>query len=200
MNLPNKLTTLRIGLTGLFLVAALWHHPERNPVNDTIALALFIVAGITDILDGRIARSRGLVTDFGKLMDPLADKLLICSAFIAMTARGNIEAWMVIIVVARELAITGLRALAASKNVVLAAEAHGKHKTVTQIVAICAMLVMDCHGEWGAWSQWFFNLELFGMPWGRGFTELAKGGAVLFTLFSGATYMWRNRGIYLKDM
>ena len=200
MNLPNKLTTARVGLTGLFLIAVLWHHPDRNPVNDTIALVLFIIAGITDIADGRIARARGLITDFGKLMDPLADKLLICSAFIAMTSRGNIAAWMAIVIVARELAITGLRTLAASKHVVLAAEVHGKHKTLTQIIAISAMLVMDCHAEWGEWSQWFFNLELFGVPWGHGFTELAKWLAVILTILSGVTYMWRNREIYLKDM
>ena len=200
MNLPNKLTTARVGLTGLFLIAVLWHHPDRNPVNDTIALVLFIIAGITDIADGRIARARGLITDFGKLMDPLADKLLICSAFIAMTSRGNIAAWMAIVIVARELAITGLRTLAASKHVVLAAEVHGKHKTLTQIIAICAMLVMDCHNEWGAWSQWFFNIEVLGISWGRGFTELTKWLAVILTILSGGIYMWRNREIYLKDM
>ena len=134
MNLPNKLTVSRFALTALFL----WALFSPLPFNDTLALIFFCVAGFTDFLDGSIARRRGLVTNFGILMDPLADKVLICSAFIAFVesthlnpgAPVKVAAWMVIIIVARELAITGLRLLAASKNIVLAAEKFGKHKTI----------------------------------------------------------------------
>src|SRR3954464_8211748 len=112
------------------------------PYCETIALALFVAAGISDFLDGQIARRRNLITNFGILMDPLADKIMVCSAFISFVGLNWIAAWMVVIVVARELAITGLRLLAASRNVVLAAEAFGKHKTISQIVAIIAILVL----------------------------------------------------------
>ena len=102
---------------------------------------LFVAGGISDFLDGLIARRRKLITNFGILMDPLADKIMVCSAFIAFVGLNWMPAWMVVIIVARELAITGLRLLAASKNVVLAAEGYGKHKTISQIVAIIAILV-----------------------------------------------------------
>src|SRR3954462_10326395 len=109
---------------------------SRMPYHQTIALALFVAAGISYFLDGQIARRRNLITNFGVLMDPLADKILVCSAFIAFVGIHRIQAWMVVIVVARELAITGLRLLAASRQVVLGAEGFGKHKTISQITAI----------------------------------------------------------------
>src|SRR5215510_7496216 len=138
MNLPNKLTVSRFFLTGAFLAAMF----SRSPINDTLALVFFCLAGITDFLDGEIARRRKLITNFGILMDPLADKIMTCSAFIAYVesthlrpdAPVKVAAWMVVVIVARELAITGLRLLAASKNIVLAAERFGKHKTISQIV------------------------------------------------------------------
>ena len=114
MNLPNKLTLGRFVLTVLFLVIFF----SRTPFNETVALVLFVVASITDYYDGMIARRDKLITNFGILMDPLADKILVCSAFIAFVGRDLVPAWMVVIIVARELAITGLRLLAASKNVV----------------------------------------------------------------------------------
>ena len=129
MNLPNKLTLSRFVLTVAFLAAMFSHLPYR----ETLALVFFVAAGVSDFLDGQIARRRKLITNFGILMDPLADKIMVCSAFIAFIELEWIEAWMVVIVVARELAITGLRLLAASKNVVLAAERYGKHKTISQI-------------------------------------------------------------------
>src|SRR6516162_5497076 len=123
MNLPNKLTVSRFGLTVLFL----WAMFSKFTYNDTLALFFFCLAGVSDYLDGRIARDRKLITNFGILMDPLADKIMTCSAFIAFVQSTHqtphppvtVEAWMVIIIVARELAITGLRLLAASKHVVL---------------------------------------------------------------------------------
>ena len=129
MNLPNKLTVSRFALTVVFLWALVG--PWPGPFRSTLALFFFCFAGITDFLDGRIARSRKLITNFGILMDPLADKIMVCSAFVAFVesthlhpdAPVKVGAWMVVIIVARELTITGLRLLAASKNIVLAAEA-----------------------------------------------------------------------------
>src|SRR5580692_9010716 len=153
MNLPNKLTVSRFVLTALFLWALFC--PWQIPLRNTLALVFFCVAGFTDFLDGKIARSRGLITNFGILMDPLADKIMTCSAFIAFVESSRLNpdspvrvaAWMVIIIVARELTITGLRLLAASKNIVLAAENFGKHKTISQIAAIIALLVVDASAE-----------------------------------------------------
>src|SRR6478736_4936460 len=137
MNLPNKLTLSRFVLTVAFLIVMF----SRIRFHETVALLLFIAAGISDFLDGQIARRRKLITNFGILMDPLADKIMVCSAFIAFVDLKWMPSWMVVIIVARELAITGLRLLAASKNVVLAAEGYGKHKTITQITAILAIFI-----------------------------------------------------------
>ncbi|MBA4148245.1 MAG: CDP-diacylglycerol--glycerol-3-phosphate 3-phosphatidyltransferase [Verrucomicrobia bacterium] len=197
MNLPNKLTVSRLFLTGAFLAVLF----SNGPYHETIALVLFSLASLTDYFDGEIARKRNLITNFGILMDPLADKILICSAFIAFVERGWMPAWMVVIIVARELAITGLRLLAASKNVVLAAERYGKHKTISQIVAIIAILVAASYGEWGIIGENIFGLNLFGWgPWVIWFTAFAKWLAVSLTAFSGAMYLWRNSAIYLDDV
>jgi CDP-diacylglycerol---glycerol-3-phosphate 3-phosphatidyltransferase len=200
MNLPNKLTVSRFVLTAFFLCALFcpWPIPFRN----TLALFFFCVASITDFLDGKIARSRNLITNFGKLMDPLADKILTCSAFIAFVesthlhpdAPVKVDAWMVIIIVARELAITGLRLLAASKNVVLAAERFGKHKTISQIIAIIALLVIDAKMEWPSRLQNIFQ------GWSVAFTEIMLWLTVALTVASGVIYLWRNREIYLSDV
>ena len=212
MNLPNKLTASRFVLTALFL----WAMFSRSPVNDTLALVLFCLAGVTDFLDGEIARRRKLITSFGVLMDPLADKIMVCSAFIALVERHmnamragdlpvvfhlgqysvypKVEAWMVVIIVARELGITGLRMLAASKNVVLAAERYGKHKTISQIAAIIALLVMDAYGEWWPWLHDFFS------PWTPFFALAALWVTVLLTATSGVLYLWRNRELYLSEV
>jgi CDP-diacylglycerol--glycerol-3-phosphate 3-phosphatidyltransferase len=198
MNLPNKLTVSRFALTALFLWALFspltWHN--------TIALILFNAAGITDFLDGRIARSRKLITNFGILMDPLADKILVCSAFIALVesthlnpaARAKVAAWMVIVIVAREFSITGLRLLAAAKNVVLSAEKLGKHKAVSQIVAINALLLLDACAEWPTLLQKNF------LPWVPLFAEFMLWFTVALTAVSGALYLWRNRAIYMSEV
>lgn len=196
MNLPNKLTVSRFGLTIAFLLAIFGDFAFHQ----TVALGLFVVASLTDLFDGLIARRHKLITSFGILMDPLADKILTCSAFIAFVGEGYMAAWMVTIIVARELAITGLRLLAANKQVVLAAEGYGKHKTITQIVAIISVLVLMSYGQWGDPGQLVFGLTLFGKPWVEWFTQLAIGLAVLLTFVSGGMYLWKNRGIYLQDM
>ena len=196
MNLPNKLTVSRFALTLAFLVVMY----SQVRFHKTAALLLFSVASFTDFLDGSIARRRKLITNFGILMDPLADKILVCSAFIAFVGLGWMPAWMVVIVVARELAITGLRLLAASKNVVLAAEGYGKHKTISQIVAIIAILVVHSYQEWGAVGPAIFAFEVAGRPWCDWFMPLSIWVAVALTFWSGALYLWRNRELYLQDL
>jgi CDP-diacylglycerol--glycerol-3-phosphate 3-phosphatidyltransferase len=198
MNLPNKLTVSRFGLTVVFL----WAMFSSFTYSHTLALFFFCIAGVTDFLDGRIARSRNLITNFGILMDPLADKIMTCSAFVAFVesthmkpdAPVKVAAWMVVVIVSRELAITGLRLLAASKNIVLAAERFGKHKTISQIVAIIALLVVDAIPEWPVPMQNFF------VPWTPLFTKIMLWVTVVLTATSGVIYLWRNRKLYLDDM
>jgi CDP-diacylglycerol---glycerol-3-phosphate 3-phosphatidyltransferase len=190
MNLPNRLTVSRLVLTVAFLMAIFLPLAFR----ETIALFLFSAASITDYYDGKIARRRNQITDFGILMDPLADKILICSAFIAFVGQGIIPAWMVVIVVARELTITGLRLLAASKQLVLAAEKYGKHKTISQIVCILAILLANSYPHWGQWARFFFE------PWLHILVKVSMGVAVALTCFSGGVYLWRNRHLYLNEL
>jgi len=197
MNLPNKLTVSRFALTAAFLVAFFC---ESIPFNETVALVLFCLGGITDFLDGEIARRRKLITNFGILMDPLADKILVCSAFISFVERREtgIEAWMVVVIVGRELAITGLRLLAASKNQVLAAESLGKHKTISQITTIISILVLLSYSQWGSFGR-LFAFEVYDKPWIVWFVVITKWLTVLLTMFSGAMYLWRNRAVYLDE-
>lgn len=198
MNLPNKLTVSRFGLTALFL----WAKFSSFTYHNTLALFFFCLAGVTDFLDGRIARSRNLITNFGILMDPLADKIMTCSAFVAFVesthdnpiAPVKVAAWMVVVIVARELAITGLRLLAVSKNIVLAAERFGKHKTISQIVAIIALLVVDAENEWPEPLRNLFA------PWAFTFAKIMLWITVVLTAASGVIYLWRNRKLYLDDM
>jgi CDP-diacylglycerol---glycerol-3-phosphate 3-phosphatidyltransferase len=196
MNLPNKLTISRLVLTVAFLVVIF----SGVKFHETVALVLFAAAGISDYLDGEIARRRKLITNFGVLMDPLADKMMVCSAFIAFVGVGWLPAWMAVVVVARELAITGLRLLAAAKNVVLAAERFGKDKTISQIVAIIAILVWAGYDQWGAPGRFVFGGQLFGHPWVWWFAELAKWVAVVLTFTSGWLYLWKNRALYMDDL
>ena len=202
MNLPNKLTVSRLILTAFFLVALLWEFPEHGHEGAhwhfTVALLFFVAASLTDLFDGIIARRQNLITDFGKLMDPLADKVLICSAFIAFIELDWMPAWMVILIVARELAITGLRLLAASKNLVLAAERQGKNKTISQITAIIALLVTNSHDDWGIVGQ-LFAFEIVGHAGAWGVAEITKWVAVGRTALSGFLYLWKNREVYLND-
>ncbi|MED5381648.1 MAG: CDP-diacylglycerol--glycerol-3-phosphate 3-phosphatidyltransferase [Verrucomicrobiota bacterium] len=194
MNLPNKLTVSRLILTAFFLAALF----IEFRFHFTVALVLFVTASLTDLFDGIIARRRNLITDFGKLVDPLADKVLICSAFIAFIELEWMAAWMVILIVARELAITGLRLLAASKNLVLAAERQGKNKTISQITAIIALLVTHSYDDWGIVGQ-LFAFEIAGHAWAWWVAEISKWVAVVLTVLSGFLYLWKNREVYLND-
>ena len=139
MNLPNKLTVARIILVPFFVAALLINFP----LNNLAALAIFGAASITDLLDGKIARKRGLVTDFGKFADPLADKILVISALLCFVQLGLCDCVAVIIVLFREFAVTSIRLIAAFKGKVIAANIWGKVKTVTQMVAVICVLVMQ---------------------------------------------------------
>lgn len=142
MNLPNKLTLSRVIMVPFFVVFILL--VPQFLYFKWIALAIFVIASLTDLLDGKIARKYNLVTNFGKFMDPLADKLLVCSALIAMSSLGVIPAWITIVIIAREFIISGFRLIAAEKGVVIAASMWGKWKTTFQMVMLCVqMVVMD---------------------------------------------------------
>lgn len=137
MNLPNKLTIFRVILIPFFIIALL---VPGIPAGNWIALAIFIAASLTDLLDGKIARKYNLVTNFGKFMDPLADKLLVCSALICLVELSRIPSWMVVIIIAREFTISGFRLIAADNGVVIAASYWGKFKTTFQMIAVCLMI------------------------------------------------------------
>lgn len=143
MNLPNKLTVLRMIMVPFFVVSMLM--TEGWFADKWISLILFCVASLTDMLDGKIARKYNLVTNFGKFMDPLADKLLVCSAMICMIDSGKLTAWFVIIVIAREFIISGFRLVASDNGIVIAASYWGKLKTVSQM-AMIILLIADLGG------------------------------------------------------
>lgn len=137
MNLPNKLTVARVCMVPLFMIALLMNTDGSR----VVATLLFALASLTDMLDGKIARKYNLITNFGKLMDPLADKILTAAAMVCLVELGDLAAWIVVIVLFREYAITGLRSVAASENIVVAAGIWGKVKTVCQMVALMLMML-----------------------------------------------------------
>ncbi len=139
LNLPNTLTLLRILLVPVVVVALL----DETPNGDLIAAGVFALAALTDGLDGYIARSRGAITTFGKLMDPLADKLLVTAALVSLVSLGRLEAWIAMVIIAREFAVTGLRGVAAEQGVVIHASWLGKLKTAVQVAAIIALIATD---------------------------------------------------------
>ena len=139
MNLPNKLTIIRVCLIPFFVAALLFDH-GNNYTMRIVANVLFIVASLTDLFDGKIARKYNLVTNFGKFMDPLADKLLVCSALICLIELGQLPAWVVIIIISREFIISGFRLVAADNGGVIAASYWGKFKTTFQMAAVILMI------------------------------------------------------------
>ena len=186
MNLPNKLTLLRVLMIPLFL--ALFYF-QSWPHHWLAALLVFAAASVTDALDGNIARSRGLVTDFGKFMDPLADKLLVTAALMGFVDLLRVPGWVVFLIVARELAVTGLRTIAADKGVVIAADKWGKVKTVSQMVWICYGLLMG----------WLIAAFPLSGGAAAGLHLAFQAGMVLVlasTLLSGANYLWKNRALF----
>lgn len=187
MNLPNRLTLARFFLTLGFvtMLSGDWRFGH------TAALVLFVVAVVTDYADGAIARRYGLVTDFGKLMDPLVDKIMMAGAFICLVPGGIIPAWAVVVIISREFLITGLRLLAASKGIVLPAEAIGKHKTGWQIATVMFFLLVLSAQEFPRLipSAPVFNaLQHYG---GDGLIAVS----LVLTVYSGIGYLWKNRAL-----
>jgi len=175
MNLPNKLTLLRVLMIPFFVVFMLW-----NIVGDMskwIALSIFMLASLTDWLDGFLARKNNLVTNFGKFMDPLADKLLVCAAMICLVQMGKLSAWIVIIIISREFAISGFRLIASDKGVVIAASYWGKFKTVFQMIMII-LLIAD-----------FQSILL------RNITGICVWAALILTVVSLIDYLFKNKKI-----
>ncbi len=171
MNLPNKLTILRVLLVPVF--AVLYLYELYIP-----ALIVFIIASLTDMLDGRIARKRGLITNFGKIMDPLADKVLVYAAFCLFIQTGVMPGWMLIVILAREFAVAGMRAVAASEGIVVAAGLSGKIKTVLQMIAVPLLIVADLHPVINIAGQVFLWASL------------------VMTVYSGAEYIIQNKQVF----
>lgn len=187
MNLPNKLTVFRVILIVPFVLLMLggyaqwgWFMAAFGGIADNtdyIALGIFIVASLTDLLDGKIARKYNLVTNFGKFMDPLADKLLVCSAMICLIELDRIPAWIVIIIISRDFIISGFRLVAADNRVVVAASYWGKFKTTFQMVMVCLMIA---------------NIEALNL-----LTQIVMWIAVVLTVISLVDYLVKNKGVLL---
>ncbi|MBF0708483.1 MULTISPECIES: CDP-diacylglycerol--glycerol-3-phosphate 3-phosphatidyltransferase [Bacillales] len=191
MNLPNKITVSRIFLIPVFLIFLL----APLPLGETeiagavllnshlVATAIFIFASVTDWIDGYIARKHNLVTNLGKFLDPLADKLLVTSAFVSLVELGAAPAWIVVVILSREFAVTGLRLVASSEGEVLAASNLGKLKTWIQIIAIIALLIENV------------PFEAIGFP----FATISLWAALIITVYSGWDYFSKNRQVLLKS-
>ncbi|MEE1257296.1 MAG: CDP-diacylglycerol--glycerol-3-phosphate 3-phosphatidyltransferase [Lachnospiraceae bacterium] len=188
MNLPNKLTVFRVVLIVPFVLLLLGGYRqwgwlsailgEAIVYTDYIALVIFVIASLTDLLDGKIARKYNLVTNFGKFMDPLADKLLVCAALICLIEMGRIPSWIVIIIISREFIISGFRLVASDNNVVIAASYWGKFKTTFQMVMVCLMLV---------------NIPALELV-----TQIIMWIATALTLISLVDYVVKNKNVLLN--
>ena len=191
MNLPNQLTVARLILTFVF-VALL--SLEDLSWSKTAALVAFAIAAITDFLDGYLARKHNLVTNFGKLMDPLADKVLMCAGFVMLTRLELIPAWIVVVILSREFMVTGLRLLASAEGVVLAAENLGKYKTTIQIITVMYFLLFLAAKEplFGG-LQPLFNAFYLG-PDHLGMVLI--WASLILTVWSGWSYLWKNRKLF----
>lgn len=177
MNLPNKLTIGRIIAVPFFIIAYLFNYY-------LIGFIIFILASFTDMLDGKIARKYNLVTNFGKIMDPLADKILVYSAFCLMIGDKTIPAWMLIIILAREFAVAGMRTVAASEGIVIAAGFSGKVKTVLQMIAVPLLLLIPVVD--GMKFQNMVYYGAYGFLW----------ASLIMTVISGVEYIYTNRKIF----
>lgn len=187
MNLPNKLTVFRVILIVPFVLFMLGGHAQWGwfkavfggilEYTDYIALGVFIIASLTDLFDGKIARKYNLVTNFGKFMDPLADKLLVCAALICLIELNRIPAWVVIVIISRDFIISGFRLIAADNRVVIAAGYWGKFKTTFQMVMVCLMIA---------------NIEALDL-----FTQIIMWVALILTIVSLVDYLVKNKGVLL---
>ena len=191
MNLPNKLTVFRMILIVPFVILLLGGHAGWGwfdaafggieAYTDYIALVIFVIASLTDMLDGKIARKYNLVTNFGKFMDPLADKLLVCSALIAFVELGYLPAWIVIIIISREFIISGFRLIAADKGVVIAANYWGKFKTTFQMI-MTILLILQLDYPYADTVEWIFVYI-----------------ALALTVISLVDYIYKNIGVMSDD-
>lgn len=187
MNLANKITLVRIFLVPIIMLfllvkfdwGAITFADVTITYSEIVATVIFIIAASTDGLDGYIARKKKLVTNLGKFLDPLADKLLITAALISLVDRGSVEAWMAIVIISREFAVTGLRLVAAIDGQVIAASKLGKLKTIIQIIAICVVMLNN------------FPFGTVGIP----FDIIAMWIAVIITIYSGIDYFYKNKNV-----
>ncbi len=175
MNLPNKLTILRVCMIPFFVLFMLTK--LGGPANPWIALVIFALASLTDMLDGKIARKYNMITNFGKFMDPLADKLLICSALICFVALGRLPAWGVIVIISREFIISGFRLVASDRGVVIAASYWGKFKTVSQMILTMLLILHFDLPVWHVLETVFFWI------------------ALALTVISLVDYIYKNRSV-----
>lgn len=178
MNLPNKLTIARVIAVPFFIAAYMTGY-------NLIAFVLFVAASLTDMLDGKIARKYNLVTNFGKIMDPLADKILVYSAFCLMVDDGTMPGWMLIVILAREFTIAGMRTVAASEGTVIAAGMSGKVKTVLQMIAVPLLLLAAAMGGMGQ-AQAYCALA----------GEVFLWASLIMTVYSGVEYVMKNKSVF----
>jgi len=192
MNLPNKITVSRVVMIPIFVILMVVNFGWGNvtllgttmPIEHLVGAIVFIIASITDFFDGYLARKYNLVTNMGKFLDPLADKLLVTAAFIILVQWGVAPAWVIIVIVAREFAVTGLRSIGAEQNVIIAASNLGKLKTWSQMVALAFLLLHN------------IIFEIWNFP----FDQIMLYVAFFFTLLSGLDYFWKNRRLLLDSM
>ena len=177
MNLPNKLSIIRVALIPVIVILLY----QQSDACRIIAGALFIIASLTDFLDGYIARKYNLVTNFGKFIDPVADKLLVLTTLIMLLHRGQTEAWIIIIILCRELAVDGLRLVAVTQGKVIAASPFGKIKTTCQMIMITAAILLNQ----SAFSTWYMII--------------LTAAAVVMTLFSAVDYFVKNRAVFSEN-
>ena len=195
MNLPNKLTVVRIVLAPLFLLLTLWDFPFHY----LAAGLVFGAAALTDMFDGRIARSRGLITNLGKFLDPLADKMLTTAALLSFLATGHLDVWALMVVLTREFMVTSVRLVAAKEGTVIAANLWGKLKTVMQFVAILFEIAAL---EWASWQTTVLSgaglpNAVFTVPLVIGYVLLWI--SVVLTAVSGVQYVWINRRFFAGE-
>ncbi|MFA0816373.1 MAG: CDP-diacylglycerol--glycerol-3-phosphate 3-phosphatidyltransferase [Anaerofustis sp.] len=181
MNIANRITIVRILMIPLYIGFLYWNRPWCM----IVAGIIFILASITDTVDGYIARKYDMVTDFGKFLDPLADKLLVLTALIIFMGMGRIPSWAVVVIVARELIVTSFRCVAASKNKVLAADVFGKLKTIFQLIAVSCMHFELSIGNWLPALGGYFSLLI----------DILFYISVMLTIFSGFNYLYKNREV-----
>ena len=181
MNLPNKLTMLRVLMVPVF-VFVLMSNVFSDPMNRYVAVGIFILASLTDALDGYIARSQNLITNFGKFMDPVADKILVCAALICMVELNALSAWVVILIISREFIVTAFRLVASLDNIVIAASSTAKFKTIFQmIMVICVLLAFQ-----DTWYVFLCNMLI--------------GLSVIFTIVSAVEYIAKNQSVFKDSM